>query len=152
MQQKLTRSDALDEDILSARAKVADFFFLNPLMSETAAGFYCRQTKNWVTTDREALGKKKKGTDLVHLTVGSIANHFHQLENTCRVLRREKVERLKMKGKMKLSEECNRLSCAETRKENAPKNKYVQIFWFGTSEHFFRYTRLTWLFVFTFTP
>lgn len=30
--------------------------------------------------------KASWGTDLVHLTVGSIANHLHQLKNTCRIL------------------------------------------------------------------
>ncbi len=29
-------------------------------------------------------------TDLVHLTIGSIANHFHQLKDTCWILERNK--------------------------------------------------------------
>lgn len=51
-------------------------------------------------------------TDLVHLTVGSIADHLHQLEDPCRVLSGEKVTGVRVRpgsGKVMLKEESTTL-------------------------------------------
>lgn len=42
--------------------------------------------------------KHHGSTDLVHLTIGSIANHLHQLKNTCRILEKMLQDQEKDRG------------------------------------------------------